>query len=167
MACAIIGECIMTIVGFNFSKLFAQQKKAAKGNLKIGTNVKVEDVQKTNLAIGKEKATVKISFTYNVIYDPDIGGLELQGDVLFMQEEKLIDAVMDEWEKKKSLPKKISVGIVTQIMQKCTIQALVMTKDIGLPPPMPLPKVKSAPMKVKADDVKDIPATPVQEPKKK
>ena len=155
----------MTIVGFNFSKLFAQQKKAAKGNLKIGTNVKIDDVQKTKLAIGKDRATVKISFTYNVNYDPDIGGLELQGDVLFMQEEKVIDAVMAEWEKKKALPKKLSAPIVTQIMQKCTIQALVMTKDIGLPPPLPLPKVKAAPVKVNAEDVKDIPKAPVEEKK--
>lgn len=157
----------MTIVGFNFSKLFAQQKKAAKGNLKIGTNVKIEDVLKTNLAIGKDRSTVKISFTYNVIYDPDIGSLELQGDLLFMQEVKVIDAIMDEWEKKKTLPKKLSVAIVSQIMNKCTIQAMVMTKDIGLPPPIPLPKVKSAPVKVKAEDVKDIPSTPVTEVKKK
>lgn len=157
----------MTIVGFNFSKLFAQQKKAAKGNLKIGTNVKIESVVKTNLAIGKDRATVKLSFTYNVVYDPDIGNLELQGDVLFMQEAKVIEELLTEWEKKKSLPKKFSSAIVTQIMQKCTIQALIMTKDIGLPPPIPLPKVRSSPVTVKADDVKDIPTTPVGQLTKK
>ncbi len=157
----------MTIVGFNFSKLFAQQKKATKGNLKISTNVKIESVDKTNLAIGKERSTVKISFTYNVMYDPDVGSLELQGDVLFMQEAKIIDELLNDWEKQKSLSKKFSSAIVTQIMQKCTIQALVMTKDIGLPPPIPLPKVRSSPVTVKADDVKSIPPAPAEPASKK
>lgn len=153
----------MAIVGFNFSKLFAEQHKAAKGNLKISTNVKFESVEKTTLALGDDKSTLKVAFTYTVAYDPKVGSIELQGDLLFMQDVKLIEAVLAEWDKKKTLPAKVSKVLVNNIMQKCTIQALIMTKDIGLPPPMPLPKVKSSPVKVKAEEEE---TTVVSKPKK-
>lgn len=132
----------MTIIGFNFSKMLAQQKKAAKGNLKIGTNVKIDGLEKTSLVFDKERMALKLNFTYNVRYDPDIGGVELQGDILFLQEKKVAEGLLAEWEKKKALPKKVSSGLVNAIMQKCVVQALILTKDIGLPSPLPLPKVK-------------------------
>lgn len=146
----------MTIIGFNFSKLLAQQKKAAKGSVKIGTNVKLDAVEKTNLLFDKDKAALKAMFTYKVTYDPDIGTIEFQGDILFMQEAKVIDTLVAEWDKKKALPKKFSTALINAIMQKCIIQALIMSKDIGLPPPMPLPKVK-AQAKVKVDEEKTAP----------
>ena len=142
----------MTIIGFNYSKLLAQQKKPAKGNLKIGTNVKIDSLEKSNLAFGDDRSAVKVSFTYTVKYDPDIGSIELQGDIMFMQEQKVIDKLLKDWQEKQQLPKKVSSNLVNSIMQKCTIQAMIMTKDIGLPPPMPMPKVKSSTKKVKVDE---------------
>ena len=146
----------MTIIGFNFSKLLAQQKRAAKGSVKIGTNVKLDAVEKTNMAFDKDKAALKAAFTYKVSYDPDIGTIEFQGDILFLQETKVIDSLVQEWSKKKALPKKFSTALINAIMQKCTIQALIMSKDIGLPPPMPLPKIKSQ-TKVKVEEEKPAP----------
>lgn len=146
----------MTIIGFNFSKLLAQQKKAAKGSLKIGTNVKLDAVEKTNLAFDKDKAALKATFTYKVTYDPDIGTIEFQGDILFLEAAKIIETLLQEWNKKKELPKKFSTALINAIMQKCIIQALIMSKDIGLPPPMPLPKIK-AQTKVKVEGEKPVP----------
>ena len=143
---------MLTIIGFNFSKLLAQQKKPAKGNLKIGTNVKIDSLERSNLVFDNDRGAVKVTFTYKVNYDPDIGTIELQGDIMFMQEKKVVDQLLKEWEEKKTVPKKVSSSLVNSIMQKCTIQAMIMTKDIGLPPPMPMPKVKSSGKNVKVDE---------------
>ena len=132
----------MTIIGFNFSKMLAQQKKAAKGSLKIGTNVKIDSLEKTSLVFDKERTALKLGFSYQVKYDPDIGGVDLQGDILFLQENKVAETLLAEWAKKKALPKNVSSSLVNAIMQKCVVQALILTKDIGLPSPLPLPKVK-------------------------
>jgi hypothetical protein len=134
----------MTIVGFNFSKILAQQKKATKGNLKIGTNVKIDVVEKTSLGFDKDRSALRAGFTYKVTYEPEIGIIEFQGDILFMESQKIIDELVSEWNAKKQLPKKFSAALMTTIMQKCIIQALVISKDIGLPPPIQLPKVKVA-----------------------
>ncbi len=139
----------MTIVGFNFSKIHAEHKKAAKGDLKIGTNIRFDGVDQTKLAFDNERAAVKVTFTYGVSYEPAIGVIQLQGDVLFMQEKKVIDVIIKGWEEKKALPKKISTALVNAIMQKCTIQSIIMARDIGLPPPMPMPKVKAPEVNIK------------------
>ena len=143
----------MTIIGFNFSKLLAQQKKAAKGSLKIGTNVKLDAIERTNMAFDKDKAALRAAFTYKVTYDPDVGAIEFQGDLIFLEEAKVIESLVKEWNEKKALPKKFSTALINAIMQKCVIQALIMAKDIGLPSPMPLPKVKTQ-TKVKVDEEK-------------
>ena len=132
----------MTIIGFNFSKILAHHKKPAKGNVKVGTNVKLDAVEKANLSFEKDKAAIRTVFTYKVTYEPDIGGVEFQGELLFLQEAKIVDSLLKEWEEKKALPKKFSTDLINAIMQKCIIQALIMSKDIGLPPPIPLPKLK-------------------------
>ncbi|MBD3209003.1 hypothetical protein GF367_01110 [Candidatus Woesearchaeota archaeon] len=155
----------MTIIGFNFSKLLAEQRRAAKGTLKIGTNVKLDDVHQTDLSFDDERGAIKVAFTYIVTYDPDIGGVELKGDILFMQEKKVIGALVKDWGAKKSLPKKLSSALVNAIMQKCTLQAIIMTRDIGLPPPMPMPKLKSS-SKVKVKEDEHKPSPPVKKKKK-
>lgn len=132
----------MTVVGFNFSRIHAQQKKAVKGDVKIGTNVKIDNVQKTNMVFDQTRSTIKVSFTYSVTYSPEVAEIQLQGDILFMQEQKLIDAVLKEWDEKKKVSARLSGILMNAIMQKSTIQAIVLSRDLGLPAPVPLPKVQ-------------------------
>ncbi|MBN1274829.1 hypothetical protein JXA12_00845 [Candidatus Woesearchaeota archaeon] len=141
----------MTIIGFNFSKLYAVHKKASKGDVKVATNIKIDAIEKTSINIDESKLALKASFTYTIKYDPDIGSLELQGDLLFVQETKVAEAFLAEWEKKRSMPRKASSAIVNAILPKCVVQALIMTKDIGLPSPIPLPRMKSSNVKVEKD----------------
>lgn len=155
----------MTIVGFNFSKIQAEHGKSAKGDVKIGTNVRIEDLQSTSLAFGNERSALRAVFSYTVSYDPAIGSIRLEGDVLFMQEKKIIEAILKEWTEKKAMSKKLSAVLVNTIMQKCTIQSLIMARDINLPPPMPLPKVKSQVAKPSQGGVAE--QKPAEKPKKK
>jgi hypothetical protein len=114
------------------------------------------------MSFDQQRSAVKISFTYTVSYDPDIGSIELAGDILFLQEQAVIQAILDEWTKRKALPKKLSAPLVSAIMQKCVIQALILTKDIGLPPPIPLPRVTPQAVKVvEPVKVASAPAAPV------
>ena len=43
----------------------------------------------------------------------------------------------------KKIPKDIVQEIMSNVLSKCNIEALLMSREIGLPPPIPLPKVKS------------------------
>lgn len=132
----------MTIIGFNFSKLHAEQLKPHKKGIKISTNIKIDDLAKTKLSFDKEKGALKASFAYEVNYS-DVGTIVLAGDVLVMQEIKIIDSILEEWKEKKTIPKALSTALMTHIMNKCAVQAIIMAKDIGLPSPIPMPRFKS------------------------
>ena len=133
----------MAIIGFNLSKINAELKKKEKGGVKINTNIKINSLDKASIALDEKMGALKANFTYTVSYDPGVGLIELQGDILSMQENKTVDAVVKEWNEKKSVPRKLTTILMTHIMQKCSMQALIMARDVSLPPPVPLPKFKA------------------------
>src|SRR3989344_7386988 len=136
----------MAIVGFNFTKISAERKIAPKGKIGIKNNVSVQEVEKTDLFLGSMKQNgLKIIFEYRSIYEPKIGEILLEGEILDLEDEKIIDDILKGWKKNKKLPDGLMTLIVNSILGKCNIQALIMSKELNLPPPIPLPKVGQQP----------------------
>ncbi|MDP7476100.1 MAG: hypothetical protein QF655_00510 [Candidatus Woesearchaeota archaeon] len=135
----------MTIVGFNFTKLEAEKKDMIKGKINVSNNVTISKVEEKKLAIGNDKQKV-LAFTFEFVskYEPNIGSIKFTGDVLFMDDSKKVKEILDGWEKDKKLPKEIMPGILNTALNKCNIQALILSEQINLPPPIPLPKVQPA-----------------------
>ena len=133
----------MTIVGFNFTKIDAEKKDFVKGKININNNVSITKVDEKSLSLGNDKQKV-LSFTFEFIskYNPDIGNISLIGDVLFMDESKKVKEILDGWKKNKKLPKEIMTNILNTILNKCNIQALILSEQVNLPPPIPFPKVQ-------------------------
>lgn len=133
----------MTVIGFSFTKLTAELKKPSKGNLKVNSHVKINGLDKTNLSFDNKKTALKADFTYAVEYEPAVGNIEFKGDILFLQEQDEAQKLLDQFAKKKNVPKKIATVLVNNILKKSTMQAIIMSRDIALPPPIPLPGVKT------------------------
>jgi len=135
----------MTIVGFNFTKLEAEKKDMIKGKINVSNNVTISKVEEKKLAIGNDKQKV-LAFTFEFAskYEPNIGSIKFTGDVLFMDDSKKVKEILDGWEKDKKLPKEIMPGILNTALNKCNIQALILSEQINLPPPIPLPKLQAA-----------------------
>ena len=53
-----------------------------------------------------------------------------------------VKEVLDGWKKDKKLPKEIMTTILNSVLTKCNIQALILSEQINLPPPIPLPKLQ-------------------------
>jgi len=133
----------MTVVGFNFTKLEAEKKELIKGKININNNVAINKVEEKDLSLGNQKQKVlKFTFEFIAKYEPDIGQIKFIGDVLFMDETKKVKEILDGWKKDKKLPKEVMPQILNTVMNKCNIQALVLSEQINLPPPIPLPKLK-------------------------
>lgn len=132
----------MAIIGFSFSKLTAEHKKTVKTGVKINTNIKIDSVAKTKLAFDDKRTAIKSTFTYSVVYDPEVGSIDISGEVLSMHEKKDADLLLAGWEKDKSLPPAAMNMFLSHIMQKSSMQALIVSKDVGLPSPIPLPKLR-------------------------
>ena len=133
------------IVGFGFTKLSAERKEAAKGKIDINNNVTIKDVQEDNLHLGKDKQNIiRFIFEFTSKYEPNIGIILFEGELLFMEESKKIKEILGSWKKDKKVPKELMGGLLNTILTKCNVQALILSQEVNLPPPIPLPKVQIA-----------------------
>ncbi|MBU0666296.1 MAG: hypothetical protein ABIC91_03870 [Nanoarchaeota archaeon] len=132
----------MTIVGFNFTKILVEKKKPVKGKISINNNVMIKNVVESKLNVGNDKKSLQISFLYTALYEPGIGGIELSGEMVFLVDDAKAKEVLDSWKKKKVLPENTRNEIMNSVLNKCSIQSLILSKDMNLPSPIPLPKIK-------------------------
>ena len=86
------------IVGFGFNKISAQKNTSAKGKIDINNNVSIKDVQESDLALGKEKQSViKFVFEFTSKYEPDIGQITIEGELLYLDDPKKTKEILASW----------------------------------------------------------------------
>ena len=59
-----------------------------------------------------------------------------------MDKDDKVKEILKSWKKDNKVDKDILGPIYNTILSKCNVQAIVLSRDIQLPPPIPLPKVK-------------------------
>lgn len=132
----------MTMIGFNFTKIEVERKQPAVGQINISNNVNISNIEETDLAFGKaDEKGLKFSFKFDSKYDPDIGKIELNGEIIYLDDDKKLKEIIKEWKKSKNVSKEIMAEVLNSILLRCNIEALILSKEINLPPPIPLPKV--------------------------
>ena len=135
----------MTIVGFNFTKISIERKGEPKGRVDINNNISLKDVVAASFGLGKSKEKgVRISYEFVSKYNPDIAEILIGGDVLFIGEEKLNDEILKGWKKDKKIPKEVMKDMLNTIMMRCSVEAMILTKDLNLPPPIPFPRLEES-----------------------
>ncbi len=133
----------MTIVKINVHKLNAQRSLNSKGGqIKINNNVSITNVEDLAFAVEGKKG-LKFTFSFNCNYEPDLGKIEVEGQVLYVEVEKKIDEIKKSWEKDKKVPIDTMEEIVNAALHKGNIQAIKISEEVSLPSPLPLPKVKA------------------------
>ena len=137
----------MTVIGFNFTKMNVEKKNPVKGKVSINNNVGITGVEETKLSINTTKKAIKLEFNFTSTYDPDIGHIQLQGEVIYLVDKDKADDIIKNWDKNKKIEKSIMTTVLNNVLAKCNIQALIISKDMNLPPPIPLPKVGDQPSK--------------------
>lgn len=133
------------IVGFGFTKLNAEKYEAAKGKIDINNNVTIKDVLEDNFSFGKDKQSIiKFIFEFTSKYEPSVGAILFEGEVLYLEEPKKIKEILASWKKDKKISQELMTGLLNTILTKCNVQALILSQEINLPPPIPMPKVQVA-----------------------
>lgn len=132
----------MAIVGFSFTKINVERNKPVQGQISVKNNVKIDDVKQSDMKVGNQNQKVaKVTFTYTSEYSPKIGNLELGGELIYMNEAKVIDEVTKGWKDNKKIPEKVMTPVVNNILSRSNILALSLTKEVNLPPQLKLPRV--------------------------
>lgn len=135
----------MAVISFSFTSLHAEIKQSVKGRIKIGNNVTINSVDKADINFADaSKMGVKVGFEYKSSYDPDIGNVVIKGNVVYLHEAKKVQELLDVWAKDKKIPTDAAKEVMTAVLDRSNIEALILSRDVGLPSPVPLPKVGTA-----------------------
>jgi hypothetical protein len=134
----------MTIIGFNFSKMKVEKNKALSGKINIKNNISIKDIKENELNLGKsQQKGLKFIFEFVSQYEPDIGTITLEGEVIALEDSKKVEEILKSWKKDKKIPVDIMTDVLNTALSKSNIQALILSQQVNLPPPIPMPKVEA------------------------
>lgn len=138
-------------MGINFTKLHVERKSGPKGKINVSNNVAISDIEEVKLGFsGKTQKSLKFMFKFTSKYEPEVGIIDLEGDLIYLTEDKKAEELLAQWKKNKKLDPELMTILLNNILNKCNIEALILSKEMGLPAPIPLPKIN----KPKADEKK-------------
>ena len=137
----------MNIISITFNKINAEKKGIPKGKISVNNNVRIESMEETKIGLDKTKTTIRLSFSFDTKYSPDFADMSIQGEALILDDAKTAKALLDKWKKNKEVDKAIALSVMNNIMAKCSLEAILMARELGLPSPIPLPRIKEAEQK--------------------
>jgi len=138
----------MTVVGLQINKILVEKHNPAKGKISVNNNVAVKDVEKTDLVFGNSKQdAIRFTFEFRATYEPKVATMTFEGNVTYFDTPQAIEEIMKGWKKDKKVAPEIMSGVLNQILTKCNVEALLLSREVNLPPPIPMPRVNVKPAK--------------------
>jgi hypothetical protein len=132
----------MKIIGFNLNKISAESLSNDFKELKINTNIKIEDIESAKSDIfKKDEEAINIKFNYLLDYTPSIAKLAFSGSIVMLVNEKESKNILKQWENKK-IPDAIKLPLFNIILRKTNIKALELEDELNLPLHIALPSLK-------------------------
>jgi hypothetical protein len=124
----------MNIIGYEASaieaKRFTQQGEHL-ANIRIDHNSTVTRISK----VSEETASAEFRFTANY---SGMGYIKIEGSLVLRGE---VDALVEAWTSTSSMPDQVANLVHNAIVSNCIPTALLIARDIRLPPPFPMPRI--------------------------
>src|SRR3989344_9131995 len=134
----------MTIVGFNYEKLNVERKEeeAKKGSdIRVTYNVSIKDMQDYELKLQDKQKALKFVFEFSIRYTPEIGTLDMGGNIIYTEDKDKIKEIKEFWSDKKDVPDDLKAQLINIIFRRSNIKALLLAQEVNLPPHIPMPKI--------------------------
>lgn len=132
----------MVLLNFGFTNIDVKKGTSSKGKVNVKSGMNISDVRVSKAIQKGEQTPFKISFSYTVDYKPSNGHIKLEGDLLYLAASDLAEQIQKNWEDKKTLPQDVAVPIYNKVLHNSTVEALLLSREVGLPAPMQLPKLQ-------------------------
>ena len=140
-------------MGFHFTKVNIERKNSVKrdSKIEITNNFNITKITQEEPPVKGAGDLIKVEFDFNVDYAPKIGNIALTGNLIFLDNAKVIKTALDEWHKNKKLNQDLSDQIMRPALYRCNLKALTMSQEVNLPPHLPIIP-KAVPRKGKAEN---------------
>ena len=134
---------IMAIIGFDLNKIMVERTGNVRGEIKINNNVSIKEIDKIDVPIKREdQEGLRFGFEFTSNYEPKLGSVLIKGNVIVVEDKKKAEDILKQWKKDKKAESDIMTAVLNTVLEKCNIEALILSRDVNLPPSIPLPKVK-------------------------
>jgi hypothetical protein len=132
----------MPIIGFTLKKITAEKANQLTGKIKVTNNLKILDIQPEETTFTKSEEVLRFDFKFSITYEPEIGIIEIEGSILYMDDPKKTKQIIETWKKDNQIKKEVRLQIYNAILARCNVKALNLAQDVGLPPHFRLPTVR-------------------------
>lgn len=129
----------MPIIGFNIKSISADKKKLPKDRVDINSTPYIISINKTAVGLKKKEDALDIEFQFITKYEPDVGEIKIEGNVLFISNK--INNTLKLWKKEKKLLPEVEVEVKNFLFRKCMTIGINLSENMGLPPPIMFPTV--------------------------
>lgn len=133
----------MAIIGFDLNKISIERTGNVAGEIKINNNVSIKEIEKISVPIKRENQEgLRFGFEFTSTYEPKLGSALIKGNVVVLEDKKKAEDILKQWKKDKKAESDVMTAVLNTVLEKCNIEALILSRDVNLPPSIPLPKVK-------------------------
>ncbi|MEM3572895.1 MAG: hypothetical protein QXJ62_01495 [Nitrososphaeria archaeon] len=113
----------------------------------VSHNVKINDLELRDVNFGKFKKILIFNYKYTVDYllekeSEKIGEIIIDGEILYLDEEKKLQEMEKEWKKDKKIDPEIMRQVLQAAIDNAQVEAIYNAKKVLLPSPIPLGVVK-------------------------
>jgi hypothetical protein len=123
-------------INLKYTSLEVSKKAEPVGHVEINNNSSITSVESVE---GK----VAVGFSFTSIYEPNVGAIKITGKLTIDDSPENMERAVKEWEAsgRKNLPADIAENIHNSIIFNCVTEAVILAREIQLPPPMPMPHI--------------------------
>jgi len=129
------------ILGISLDNISAERKDFQGGEFKVTYSSEIKDVQEAKVsALDAKVADLRFSFDVNYSQkEKKVGSIKFEGSILWKSDPKKLQ---EKWKKEKKLPDEIGMPVLNNMYRKCLITGASISEQLGLPSPIPLPRVE-------------------------
>jgi hypothetical protein len=133
----------MPIVGITFTSISGKAENTpVEGDINVNSSPSIKNIIKKDVPILEAGGVIAIDFTFDIKYDPKIGEINFEGEVLYKTDKA--ESIVKAWKKEKKIDANITVEVLNSVLRKCMSKAIDIANELRLPPPMQFPTVKKA-----------------------
>ena len=133
----------MPIIGITFTNISGKTDNTpVEGDINVNSSPSIKNITKKNIPALDMGDVVAIDFTFDIKYQPKIGEITFEGEVLYKTDKA--ESVVKAWKKDKKIDADVTVEVLNGVLKKCMSKAIDIANELRLPPPMQFPTVKKA-----------------------